>query len=262
MSTTLAPVDPYSQARGFATPDLSMAPLLAVEALGVRMGIQQILSDVSLRVPERGVITVLGANGVGKTTLMRTISGVYRASTGRIAFAGEPIERLRPHRIVARGLAQAPEGRQIFSNMSVRENLILGAGRAKSAERRQVLEEVLGRFPVLAERMVQQAGSLSGGEQQMLCIGRALMSRPRLLLLDEPSLGLAPRLVRQIFALILSIRGSGTSILLVEQNVRAALEVADHAYVMESGRIVLAGKAAELRDDRRVKDVYLGGSIH
>lgn len=258
MSTTLAPVDPYSQAQGFATPDLSMAPLLAVEALGVRMGIQQILSDVSLRVPERGVITVLGANGVGKTTLMRTISGVYRASTGRIAFAGEPIERLRPHRIVARGLAQAPEGRQIFSNMSVRENLILGAGRAKSAERRQVLEEVLGRFPVLAERMVQQAGSLSGGEQQMLCIGRALMSRPRLLLLDEPFIGVAPLLVDEILAALRRIAEQGVTMLLVEQNTHRALDFVDRAYVLENGRTVLEGSREALLGDPAFAAKFLG----
>ena len=237
-------------------------PLLQVQGLAVRMGMQQILSEVALSVPERGVITVLGANGVGKTTLMRTISGIYRANAGQILFGGTAIERLPPHRIVELGLAQAPEGRQVFSNMSVRENLVLGAGAAGREDFQRRLEEVLARFPVLAERIGQLAGSLSGGEQQMLCIGRALMSRPRLLLLDEPSLGLAPKLVRQIFALIARIRESGTSILLVEQNVRGALEVADHAYVMEGGRIVLSGPAAQLRDDPRVRDAYLGGGVH
>jgi branched-chain amino acid transport system ATP-binding protein len=238
------------------------APLLQVQGLAVRMGMQQILSEVTLAVPERGVITVLGANGVGKTTLMRTLSGIYRASAGEILLDGQPIERLPPHRIVQRGLAQAPEGRQVFSNMSVRENLVLGAGAAHGDEFQHRLDEVLKRFPVLGERIGQLAGSLSGGEQQMLCIGRALMSRPRLLLLDEPSLGLAPKLVQQIFALVARIRDSGTSILLVEQNVHAALEVADHAYVMEGGRIVLSGPAAQLRDDPRVRDAYLGGSVH
>lgn len=238
------------------------APLLEVQGLGVRMGIQQILTDVSITVPERGVITVLGANGVGKTTLMRAISGIYKPTSGRITLAGEPIAQMRPHLIVARGLAQAPEGRQIFSNMTVRENLVLGAGSAKPAQFQQTLDEVLARFPILSQRITQQAGSLSGGEQQMLCIGRALMSRPRLLLLDEPSLGLAPKIVQQIFALIASIRAEGTSILLVEQNVRGALAVADHGYVMEGGRIVLEGAAAALRDDPRVRDAYLGGAAH
>ena len=184
---------------------------LSVERLVVSMGAQQILHEVSVTVPERGIVTVLGANGVGKTTLMRTISGVYRASSGRVVFHGQDITAQASHRIVALGLAQ-------------------------------------------------QAGSLSGGEQQMLCIGRALMSRPRLLLLDEPSLGLAPKIVRQIFELVTSIRAAGTAILLVEQNVRQALKVADYGYVMEGGRIVLEGPGAELRDDARVRDAYLGGA--
>jgi branched-chain amino acid transport system ATP-binding protein len=236
-----------------------MKALLEVDGLAVRMGEQEILHDVSLAVPERGIVTVLGANGVGKTTLMRTVSGIYRASAGSIRFAGEPIANLPSHRIVARGLAQAPEGRQVFSNMSVRENLVLGAGKAAGAEFDRRFDDVLQRFPVLRDRLGQQAGSLSGGEQQMLCIGRALMSAPRLLLLDEPSLGLAPKIVKQIFDLVASIRAAGTSILLVEQNVRGALKVADHGYVMEGGRIVLAGPAAQLREDPRVRDAYLGG---
>ncbi len=239
---------------------MSAQALLRVEGLGVRMGIQHILSDVNLVVPERGVITVLGANGVGKTTLMRAISGIYRADSGTIHFAGEPIGNLAPHKIVAKGLAQAPEGRQIFSNMSVRENLVLGFGAMARSRFEATLHEVLQHFPILAQRIAQQAGSLSGGEQQMLCIGRALMSRPRLLLLDEPSLGLAPKIVQQIFELIARIREAGTSILLVEQNVRGALKVADHAHVMEGGRVVLSGPAAQLREDPRVRDAYLGGA--
>ena len=233
---------------------------LQVERLVVRMGGQQILSEVSLHVPERGVITVLGANGVGKTTLMRTISGIYRAASGSVTFAGEDITNLPAHRIVARGLAQAPEGRQVFSNMSVRENLVLGGGALARGDFEHTFDDVMQRFPVLRERLAQQAGSLSGGEQQMLCIGRALMSRPRLLLLDEPSLGLAPKIVKQIFDLVASIRAAGTALLLVEQNVRAALKVADYGYVMEGGRVVLEGPAAQLRDDPRVRDAYLGGS--
>jgi branched-chain amino acid transport system ATP-binding protein len=241
---------------------MSAAPALQVERLVVRMGGQQILNEVSLTVPERGVVTVLGANGVGKTTLMRTLSGIYRASSGSIALAGEAIAGQPSHRIVAKGLAQAPEGRQVFSNMTVRENLVLGAGALAGREFERTFEDVLQRFPLLRERLVQKAGSLSGGEQQMLCIGRALMSRPRLLLLDEPSLGLAPKIVKQIFDLIASIRASGTAILLVEQNVRAALKVADYGYVMEGGRIVLEGPAAQLREDPRVRDAYLGGAGH
>ena len=237
-------------------------PLLQVDRLGVRMGVQQILHEVSLVVPERGIVTVLGANGVGKTTLMRALSGIYRASSGQISLAGEPIANLPSHRIVALGLAQAPEGRQVFSNMTVRENLVLGAGALKGLVFEQTLHEVLERFAVLRERLSQQAGSLSGGEQQMLCIGRALMARPRLLLLDEPSLGLAPKIVKKIFELVASIRATGTSILLVEQNVRGALKVADFGYVMEGGRIVLEGPAAQLRDDPRVRDAYLGGAGH
>lgn len=238
----------------------ALTPTLTVENLVVRMGAQQILGGVSLTVPERGIVTVLGANGVGKTTLMRTISGLYRASAGRITFAGESIANWPAHRIVAKGLAQAPEGRQVFAAMSVRENLVLGAGALAGEAFERTFEEVLQRFPVLRDRLPQQAGSLSGGEQQMLCIGRALMSRPKLLLLDEPSLGLAPKLVRQIFDLVASIRAAGTAILLVEQNVRAALKVADYGYVMEGGRIVLEGPAAQLRDDARVRDAYLGGA--
>ena len=232
---------------------------LKVDRLVVRMGGQQILSEVSLQVPECGVVTVLGANGVGKTTLMRSISGIYHASSGSVVFAGQAITNLPAHRIVALGLAQAPEGRQVFSNMSVRENLVLGGGALARGEFAQTFEEVLQRFPQLRDRLAQQAGSLSGGEQQMLCIGRALMSRPRLLLLDEPSLGLAPKIVKQIFDLVASIRTSGTAILLVEQNVRGALKVADYGYVMEGGRVVLEGPAAQLRDDPRVRDAYLGG---
>jgi branched-chain amino acid transport system ATP-binding protein len=232
--------------------------LLSVDAVVVRMGLQQILSGVSLNVPERAVVTVLGANGVGKTTLMRAISGVYRVTSGTIGFAGADITNRPPHRIVAAGLAQAPEGRQIFSNMTVRENLILGAGALHGAPLDARIDEVLGRFPLLRERFRQAAGSLSGGEQQMLTIGRALMSAPRLLLLDEPSLGLAPKIVRQIFDLITEIRAAGTAILLVEQNVKAALKVADHGYVMEGGRIAIEGAADALRADERIHAAYLG----
>ena len=237
-----------------------MTAALEVDKLVVRMGVQQILNEVSVSVPERGIVTVLGANGVGKTTLMRAVSGIYRAASGRVVFRGQDITALPSHRIVAAGLAQAPAGRQVFASMSVRENLVLGGGMLARADFERTFEEVLQRFPLLRQRLAQAAGSLSGGEQQMLCIGRALMSRPLLLLLDEPSLGLAPKIVRQIFELVASIREAGTAILLVEQNVRQALKVADHGYVMEGGRIVLDGPAAALRDDPRVRDAYLGGA--
>jgi branched-chain amino acid transport system ATP-binding protein len=236
--------------------------VLEVESLVVRMGQQTILSGVSLVVPQGGIVSVLGSNGVGKTTLMRAISGIYRAASGSVRFLGDEIVRWPPHRIVAAGLAQAPEGRQIFSNMTVDENLRLGAGPRSGAAAAGDLARVFGLFPVLQDRLAQKAGSLSGGEQQMLCVARALMAQPKLLLMDEPSLGLAPKLVRQIFDLIATIRAAGTAILLVEQNAKAALRVADTAHVMESGRIVLSGPAAALATDERIRSAYLGGHIH
>jgi branched-chain amino acid transport system ATP-binding protein len=232
--------------------------VLEVENLHVAMGPQEILRGVSLAVGADEIVAVLGSNGVGKTTLMRAVSGIYPIRSGAIRFMGEDIAGRRAHEIVARGLLQAPEGRQIFATMSVRENLVLGGG-DKGLES---LDEVLRLFPVLGERLGQKAGSLSGGEQQMLTIARALMRRPRLLLLDEPSLGLAPKLVRRIFDLVAEIRARGVPILLVEQNARAALAVADRAYVMEAGRIALAGPARELAADPRILEAYLGGHVH
>ncbi len=236
------------------------ATVLQVRGLKVAMGQLAILHGIDLDVPAGGIVTVLGANGVGKTTLMRALSGIYVPSAGSVTFLGEEIAGLPSHTIVGRGLAQAPEGRQIFSAMTVAENLRLGAV-ARSGARSQDAERIYALFPVLRERSGQRAGSLSGGEQQMLCIGRALMARPKLLLLDEPSLGLAPILVRRIFELIARIRAEGTPILLVEQNARAALRVADTAHVMEGGRIVLSGPAAELAADERVRAAYLGGHV-
>ncbi len=236
-----------------------MSAILEVKDLVVRMGAQTILGGVSLTVPEGGIVTVLGSNGVGKTTLMRALSGVYRATSGSIRLLGTDITALPSHAIVRLGLAQAPEGRQIFGAMTVAENLRLGAtGDADAA----LLERILTLFPILRERYRQRAGSLSGGEQQMLCVGRAMMARPKLLLMDEPSLGLAPKLVKQIFDLVSTIRREGTPVLLVEQNARAALRVADYAYVMDGGRIVLEGPARELAEDERVKAAYLGGHAH
>ncbi|MFP5514319.1 MAG: ABC transporter ATP-binding protein [Alphaproteobacteria bacterium] len=234
------------------------APLLSIADLHVAMGPQEILHGVRLDVAQGAIVAVLGSNGVGKTTLMRTVSGIYRARQGSITFRGQPITDMPAHRIVQLGLLQAPEGRQIFTNMNVRENLVLGGGDVGLGE----LDRVLAMFPVLGERLRQNAGSLSGGEQQMLCIARALMRRPTLLLLDEPSLGLAPKIVAQIFDLIGRIRAEGVSILLVEQNARAALRIADHAAVLEDGRIVLAGPADQLRDDPRIAEAYLGGHTH
>ena len=219
---------------------------LTISGLEVRMGQQAILRGLDLEVGEHAIVSVLGANGVGKTTLMRTIAGIYSAASGHIVFQGRDITNRPSHRIVREGIAQAPEGRQIFSNMSVAENLRLGALYLPEGELAPAEVRVLDLFPQLADRLQQKAGSLSGGEQQMLCIARALMGKPCLLLLDEPSLGLAPLLVRLIFGL-------------VEQNARAALKVADYAYVMDGGRIAFAGTPAALAADERVREAYLGG---
>ena len=218
------------------------------------------LRDVDLRVDEGEIVTLLGANGAGKSTTLRAISGLIPGCRGQIMFAGEPILKLPAHRIVARGISHAPEGRHIFSALTVHENLnmgafTLGADRAAVEENRR---RVYSLFPRLEERAHQLGGTLSGGEQQMLCIGRALMARPRLLLLDEPSLGLAPQLVKLIFATIREINARGVTVLLVEQNARAALRIAHRAYVFETGRIALAGPAAELLRDERVRRAYLG----
>jgi branched-chain amino acid transport system ATP-binding protein len=238
---------------------MTAPPLLELREVGVAIGPHEILRGVSLAVAPGEIVAVLGANGAGKTTLMRTVSGLYRATHGRIVLDGDDIAALPSHAIVARGIGQAPEGRQIFPTMSVRENLVLGAGPARGAALREGLDGVLAHFPALVPRMAQLAGSLSGGEQQMLCIGRALMRRPRVLLLDEPSLGLAPLVVRQIFGLLRRIRDGGVALLLVEQNARAALAVADRGVVLDGGRVVHAGPAGALRDDPKVRAAYLGG---
>lgn len=235
-------------------------PLLQAVGLRLAIGGQPVLTGVSLAVPQRGIVCVLGSNGVGKTTLMRTISGIYRDAAGELRLNGEEILNLAPHDIVARGVSQAPEGRHVFPNMTVGENLRVGATTRAAREAAADLDRVLTLFPLLKERFRQKAGSLSGGEQQMLCIGRAMMARPSLLLLDEPSLGLAPLVVRRIFELIARIRAEGTSVLLVEQNARAALHIADHAYVMEGGRTVLDGPAGDIAREERVAATYLGGA--
>ena len=233
---------------------------LEVEGLVVAYGGTEAVRGISLRVPDGAVVCLIGANGAGKTTTMRAISGLTRPRAGRIAFEGHDITRASAHRIAARGLRQVPEGRGCFAELTVAENLALGAylvpSRAEIARRQGV---VLARFPRLRERLGQLAGSMSGGEQQMLAMGRALMGAPRLLLLDEPSMGLAPLFVEEIFAIIAELKREGTTILLVEQNAAAALEVADHAYVLETGRIVLDGPAAAVAGNPAVTAAYLGG---
>ena len=237
----------------------STQPILSIERLTVRIGPQTILQNVSLEVAPCSIVSVLGSNGVGKTTLMRAISGIYPVASGRIIFDGQDITNKPSHQIVSNGLAQAPEGRQIFFGMSVLENLRLGAGKRPYRQFCESLEQMLVMFPRLKERLVQKAGTMSGGEQQMLCVARALMSRPRLLLMDEPSLGLAPKVIRQIFDLTQTIRASGTAVLLVEQNARAALRVADHAYILDGGTVSLSGPAEQMAKDARVRAAYLGG---
>ncbi|HXF69320.1 MAG TPA: ABC transporter ATP-binding protein [Thermoflexus sp.] len=237
---------------------------LKVEALRAAYGPVQVLHGVSLQVGAGEIVTVIGANGAGKTTLLRAISGLLRPTAGRIWFDGQEITGWPPERIVALGLVQIPERRQLFASMSVEDNLYLGAYlRLRRGERKAVeedLQRVYELFPRLKERRRQIAGTLSGGEQQMLAIGRGLMARPRMLLLDEPSLGLAPLLVQELFRVIRSLREQGLTVLLVEQNARQALRVADRAYVMETGRIVREGPAVELLEDPALQAAYLGGS--
>ncbi len=240
-----------------------MTSLLEISRLRVRYGVIEALHGVSLIVHRGEIVTVIGANGAGKTTLLKAISGLVPATEGTIRYEGEQsadLERLKPHEIAAAGIRHVPEGRRIFQNLTVRENLSLGAYLRRDGVD-QELRSVFSLFPRLEERLDQNAGTLSGGEQQMLAIGRALMGGPELLLLDEPSLGLAPKLVRSIFETIRSINQRGTTILLVEQNANMALECAHRGYVIETGNIVLSGPAAELARDERVRRAYLGGDV-
>ena len=236
-----------------------MEQILKVENINVYYGAIHAIKGVSFHVDEGEIVTLIGANGAGKSTTLQTISGLLRSRTGSIEFCGENISKLPPHKIVEKGLAQVPEGRRIFLQMSVQENLDMGAYTQSGAGEGEDIERVFEQFPRLKERRRQIAGTLSGGEQQMLAIGRALMSRPKLLMLDEPSMGLAPILVEQIFEIIQSLHKSGTTILLVEQNAQMALSVADRAYVMETGTISLSGTGRELAESDQVKKAYLGG---
>jgi branched-chain amino acid transport system ATP-binding protein len=235
------------------------APLLEIKNVSVKYGGIEALRDVNLTIYPGEVVTLLGANGAGKSTTLRTISRLTPANGGQIRFDGLEITRLRPDEIVRLGIAHAPEGRRVLTRLTVEDNLELGAyTRRQRDEIAADMQRQFDLFPRLAERRHQQAGTLSGGEQQMLAIARALMSRPRLLLLDEPSLGLAPVIVRSIFATIRALRTSGMTILLVEQNARLALQTADRGYVLETGRIIIEGAASELAHDERIKRAYLG----
>ena len=233
-------------------------PLLAISGLRAGYGPTEILRGVDLTVGEGEVVAVLGSNGTGKSTLNRTISGVMRASQGTIRFLDAAIEQEPPKVIVARGLIHVPEGRRIFPNLTVSENLDLGAYRRARARRAINRSRVFSIFPRLAERQRQRAETLSGGEQQMLAVGRGLMAEPRLLILDEPSLGLSPLLVEELFALIKTINAEGIAVLLVEQNVVQSLEVAQRAYILDNGMFVLQGSAADIRNDPNLKRAYLG----
>lgn len=233
--------------------------MLEISDLSVNYGGIKALQQVSLRVEEGEIVTLIGANGAGKTTTLKTISRILTAKTGRIIYQGQDITHLPPHEIVKRGIAHSPEGRRILARQTVLTNLQLGAyTRSDRLGVKSDIEEQLQRFPRLSERREQLAGTLSGGEQQMLAIARALMSRPKLLLLDEPSLGLAPQIVREIFSIIRQLNESGVTILLVEQNANLALETANRGYVLAAGRLTIAGEAGDLLRDERVKQAYLG----
>ena len=237
-----------------------MSALLEIDGLAVGYDGMRALQDVSLRAEAGTIVALVGANGAGKTSLLRAISGLVRAERGTIRFDGGDITRMPAHRIVRRGIAHVPEGRRVFASATVHDNLLLGAYVDRNAAHRKArLEAAFAAFPILRERLEQRASTLSGGEQQMLAIARALAIGPKALLLDEPSMGLAPKLVDEIFSIVADERARGTSILLVEQNARRALALADHAYVMERGRVVLTGTGAELATHRDVVAAYLGG---
>lgn len=234
--------------------------MLKVDNINVYYGAIHALKGINVEVNQGEIVTLIGANGAGKSTTLRTISGLLKPKSGEIIFEGQNIAGMAAQNIVKLGISQVPEGRRVFAHMSVLENLELGAYlRSDSKEIKADMDTVFGRFPRLAERRSQLAGTLSGGEQQMLAMGRALMSRPRILLLDEPSMGLAPLLVKEIFSIIKDINETGTTILLVEQNAHMALSIASKAYVLETGRIILSGDAKELAESEEIRKAYLGG---
>ncbi|MGN1093012.1 MAG: ABC transporter ATP-binding protein [Monoglobaceae bacterium] len=235
-----------------------MAEILNIENINVYYGQIHALKDVSLKVNEGEIVALIGANGAGKTTTLRTISGLLRSKTGSIKLMGNDISHTEAHKLVSMGAAHVPEGRHVFLQMTVQENLEMGAY-TNSSNLKEGLEDVYERFPRLKHRMNQIAGTLSGGEQQMLAMGRALMSKPKLMMLDEPSMGLAPILVQQIFDIVKELNKAGTTILLVEQNAEMALEIADRAYVLETGKIKLSGTGKELAQSDEIKKAYLGG---
>jgi branched-chain amino acid transport system ATP-binding protein len=237
-----------------------MSPLLEVRDLDVRYGAIRAIKGISFTVEEGEIVALLGANGAGKTTTQKTISGMLRPAVGSIHFDGQRIDGIPAHRLIGLGICHVPEGRHVFPRMSVAENLEMGAFRFRHPDEAE-LERVLELFPRLRERYRQQAGTLSGGEQQMLAIGRALMGKPRLLLLDEPSMGLAPLIVRQIFDIVREINASGVTVLLVEQNAAQALALANRGYVLETGELVLSGTGQELLADDRVRAAYLGEEV-
>jgi branched-chain amino acid transport system ATP-binding protein len=231
---------------------------LVLDAVKAGYGHLAVLHGVSLRVESGQIVSLIGGNGVGKTTTLRAIAGMVRPTGGTIEFDGTPLAGLAPHDVVRAGVLQVPEGRELFPELTVQENLHMGGYTRSKTERAETIEDVFGLFPILAERRKQAAGTMSGGQQQMLAIGRALMGRPRLLMLDEPSLGLAPKIVEQVFEVVLDIKHRGITVLLVEQNAGRALEISDHAYVLESGRVALDGVGRSLLADDRVKQAYLG----
>ena len=236
-----------------------MSTILKVDDINVYYGSIHAIKGISFEVNEGEIVTLIGANGAGKSTTLNTISGLLHSKTGHIEFMGEPLNHVPSHKVVSKGLALVPEGRRIFLQMSVQENLDMGAFSRRGGNIDADMERVFEQFPRLKERRKQVAGTLSGGEQQMLAMGRALMSKPTLLMLDEPSMGLAPILVEQIFGIIRELHAAGTTILLVEQNAQAALSVADRAYVLETGSIALSGTGAELMASDAVRKAYLGG---
>ncbi|BFQ95490.1 ABC transporter ATP-binding protein [Enterococcus cecorum] len=233
--------------------------MLKVQDLSVHYGMIQAVHNVSFEVKQGEIVSLIGANGAGKTTILRTISGLVRPSNGHIIFEGKNIEKAAPQKIVADGLSQVPEGRHVFSGLTVQENLDMGAFLRKDNTLKEDFEQIFAKFPILKERRNQDAATLSGGEQQMLAMGRALMSKPKLLLLDEPSMGLAPIFIKEIFSIIQEIQAQGTTVLLIEQNAKMALSIANRGYVLETGKIVLEGTGKELLASEAVRKAYLGG---